>query len=180
MSSVDIGYRRNGKKQACEPCRKGKIACDHGFPHCGRCVRLKNTEKCSYHPAPMTRGSGSRTPTTSKIQAPPRAAVSHSSSSPSSQSFLAGQYQSVGVQTDDRKEGCTGAYVEGQLKVDFGYPRKSQANWKQATYPRSSRFYGETSFKAMFAENQTNMGELFLDDSPRKHPGSPFQIDIPV
>ncbi len=51
----EIGYRRNGKKQACEPCRKGKLACDHGAPFCGRCVRRKTTARCIYHPAPMTR-----------------------------------------------------------------------------------------------------------------------------
>ena len=53
-----VGYRRNGKKQACEPCRKGKLGCDHGAPFCGRCVRRKTTSKCIYHPAPMTRGRG--------------------------------------------------------------------------------------------------------------------------
>ncbi|KAH8811829.1 hypothetical protein F5884DRAFT_671116 [Xylogone sp. PMI_703] len=50
-----IGRRRNGKQQACEPCRKGKMACDHSVPFCGRCVRRKMTSACIYHPAPMTR-----------------------------------------------------------------------------------------------------------------------------
>ena len=59
--SNEIGYRRNGKKQACEPCRKGKLACDHGAPHCGRCLRRKTTTRCIYHPAPMTRNRSSTT-----------------------------------------------------------------------------------------------------------------------
>ncbi|KUJ18208.1 uncharacterized protein LY89DRAFT_583053 [Mollisia scopiformis] len=54
-----VGYRRNGKKQACEPCRKGKLACDHGAPFCGRCVRRKTTERCVYHPAPMSKSRNS-------------------------------------------------------------------------------------------------------------------------
>ncbi|RFU27549.1 hypothetical protein B7463_g8789, partial [Scytalidium lignicola] len=53
------GRRRNGKQQACEPCRKGKMACDHAIPFCGRCVRRKMTSTCIYHPAPMTRAKPS-------------------------------------------------------------------------------------------------------------------------
>src|ERR1700734_740005 len=64
----EIGYRRNGKKQACEPCRKGKLACDHGAPFCGRCVRRKTTARCIYHPAPMTQNRA--TAMTSPQQSP--------------------------------------------------------------------------------------------------------------
>ncbi len=47
--------RRNGKEQACEPCRLAKIACDHSLPVCHRCIRRKVPSKCVYLPAPMTR-----------------------------------------------------------------------------------------------------------------------------
>lgn len=50
-------YRRNGKLQACEPCRKGKLRCDHFMPHCGRCIKRGKTDKCVYHPAPLTKPS---------------------------------------------------------------------------------------------------------------------------
>lgn len=50
-----MNYRRNGKLQACEPCRKGKLKCDHMMPHCGRCVRKGRVDKCVYHPAPLTK-----------------------------------------------------------------------------------------------------------------------------
>jgi hypothetical protein len=56
MLPREIGRRRNGKQQACEPCRKGKLRCDHSVPFCGRCVRRKTTANCIYHPAPMTQG----------------------------------------------------------------------------------------------------------------------------
>ena len=46
--------RRNGKQQACEPCRKAKLRCDHTRPLCQRCVRRKIEGRCVYHPAPMT------------------------------------------------------------------------------------------------------------------------------
>ncbi|KAI9736989.1 MAG: hypothetical protein M1834_000578 [Cirrosporium novae-zelandiae] len=47
--------RRNGKPPSCEPCRKAKIRCDHGSPTCAKCQRRNIRDKCSYHPAPMTR-----------------------------------------------------------------------------------------------------------------------------
>ena len=47
--------RRNGKQQACEPCRKAKIACDHTLPICDRCKRRKVASRCVYVDAPMTR-----------------------------------------------------------------------------------------------------------------------------
>lgn len=46
--------RRNGRPQACEPCRKRKIACDHTLPVCQRCKRRKTTSACIYLAAPMT------------------------------------------------------------------------------------------------------------------------------
>ena len=49
-----MNYRRNGKLQACEPCRKGKLRCDHHLPVCDRCVKRGRTDKCVYHPAPLT------------------------------------------------------------------------------------------------------------------------------
>ncbi|KAJ5300953.1 uncharacterized protein N7443_005955 [Penicillium atrosanguineum] len=45
--------RHNGQPQACEPCRKAKIRCDHANPKCSRCVR--RSLDCVYHPAPLTK-----------------------------------------------------------------------------------------------------------------------------
>lgn len=47
-------YRRNGKLQSCEPCRKSKLKCDHVVPVCGRCVKRRCADKCVYHPHPLT------------------------------------------------------------------------------------------------------------------------------
>jgi hypothetical protein len=54
MSAQVLPRRRNGKPQACEPCRKRKIACDHTLPTCQRCRRRKTTPACVYLAAPMT------------------------------------------------------------------------------------------------------------------------------
>ncbi|KAK2601669.1 hypothetical protein QQS21_004743 [Conoideocrella luteorostrata] len=40
--------RRNGRLQACEPCRKRKVACDHHLPVCSRCRRGKIASSCIY------------------------------------------------------------------------------------------------------------------------------------
>lgn len=40
--------RKNGRQQACEPCRRRKVACDHRLPVCSRCKRGRNAQKCVY------------------------------------------------------------------------------------------------------------------------------------
>lgn len=50
-----VSYRRNGKLFSCEPCRKGKLRCDHNSPVCGRCARRNKHSQCVYHPAPLTK-----------------------------------------------------------------------------------------------------------------------------
>ncbi|KAI0160009.1 hypothetical protein GGR52DRAFT_582675 [Hypoxylon sp. FL1284] len=47
-------YRRNGKLQSCEPCRRSKLRCDHVVPACGRCVRRRCADQCIYHPNPLS------------------------------------------------------------------------------------------------------------------------------
>jgi hypothetical protein len=40
--------RPNGRLQACEPCRKRKVACDHTHPVCRRCQAGKKATQCEY------------------------------------------------------------------------------------------------------------------------------------
>lgn len=55
----NTNFRRNGKLQACEPCRRGKLRCDHMMPTCGRCAKRGKPDQCLYHPAPLTKASTS-------------------------------------------------------------------------------------------------------------------------
>ncbi|ROV93166.1 hypothetical protein VMCG_08741 [Cytospora schulzeri] len=55
-------YRRNGKLQSCEPCRKSKLKCDHVVPACGRCVKRQRADQCFYHPNPLTQQRTRRSP----------------------------------------------------------------------------------------------------------------------
>lgn len=47
--------RRNHSLASCEPCRKGKIRCDHQQPVCASCRRRGRESRCWYHPAPLTK-----------------------------------------------------------------------------------------------------------------------------
>ncbi|OTB02608.1 hypothetical protein M426DRAFT_322530 [Hypoxylon sp. CI-4A] len=62
--SLTVKYRRNGKLQSCEPCRRSKLRCDHVVPTCGRCVRRGCVDQCVYHPNPLAqnRRKGGLTP----------------------------------------------------------------------------------------------------------------------
>ncbi|TVY88712.1 hypothetical protein LAWI1_G003833 [Lachnellula willkommii] len=53
-------------------------------------------------------------------------------------------------------------------------PRKDDESWKEAVYPRSARYYGPTSFGAVFLEHQAIASEdlLGLGEEVRQHPGA--------
>lgn len=40
--------RRNGRQQACEPCRRRKVSCGHEVPICQRCKRTPTASQCVY------------------------------------------------------------------------------------------------------------------------------------
>lgn len=40
--------RRNGRLQACNPCRRRKVACDHTLPVCTRCGKRNTPNSCVY------------------------------------------------------------------------------------------------------------------------------------
>ncbi|KAL6872753.1 N-terminal binuclear Zn cluster-containing protein [Trichoderma novae-zelandiae] len=44
----EVPRRRNGRPQACEPCRRRKVACDHRLPICSRCIRKSAPQSCRY------------------------------------------------------------------------------------------------------------------------------------
>ncbi|KAI0460604.1 hypothetical protein F5B21DRAFT_510811 [Xylaria acuta] len=47
-SPATLLRRPNGRPQACEPCRKRKVACDHTQPICSRCRKRRQTDDCVY------------------------------------------------------------------------------------------------------------------------------------
>ncbi|KZL86098.1 fungal specific transcription factor [Colletotrichum incanum] len=47
-ASSPLRYRKNGRLQACDPCRRRKVACDHARPVCSNCKRRRRAEPCEY------------------------------------------------------------------------------------------------------------------------------------
>ncbi|KAI1505176.1 hypothetical protein F5X99DRAFT_416250 [Biscogniauxia marginata] len=69
MSTLEtpVLRRPNGRPQACEPCRRRKIACDHRQPICNRCIKRRKGEDCVYLIASPVRITTTRTPLPSPI-----------------------------------------------------------------------------------------------------------------
>lgn len=61
------GRGRNGRLQACEPCRKRKVSCDHGVPICRRCRARNNAGDCVYLAPEQKTPSGGRKPTPRRV-----------------------------------------------------------------------------------------------------------------
>jgi Fungal Zn(2)-Cys(6) binuclear cluster domain len=124
--------RRNGKPKACEPCRKGKMACDHALPFCGRCTRRRMTSRRIYHPAPMTR------------EKPPQLIVP------------AARTNTELVSTISKRPGCSSYDLgaDGKLPPSIGGSVTERGTHRRGLFKCSTGFQGATSFSAIFAENQ--------------------------
>ena len=122
--------RRNGKEQACEPCRKAKMRCDHGLPVCQNCRRRAITERCIYVEAPQTRPKSQLS--NSKI-------LSHSQPNftPSSRSFRTTPTESP-----------------------FGIPQNGKFEDDPSVFRPSSGYYGPTSFSAVYNENDLGPNQV--------------------
>ncbi|KAI1642089.1 uncharacterized protein F4817DRAFT_353898 [Daldinia loculata] len=78
--------RRNGRPQACDPCRKRKLACDHTRPICSRCKKRKQDGECVYLVS-GSRISTSKSPLPSPapstpLPSPQRGSLQHPQNSP--------------------------------------------------------------------------------------------------
>lgn len=138
--------RRNGRQQACEPCRKQKVSCDHTTPHCGRCIRKGIASICIYHPAPMTRG-----PATSKYSS---GIYSRKPNGPE-------QPQGPNIATS-RPEASRVAHQQPRPTHNSNLVSRSPASHTtsagrssegDAPAPRPTKYYGPTSFSSIFTEN---------------------------
>ncbi|UNI23105.1 hypothetical protein JDV02_008945 [Purpureocillium takamizusanense] len=75
-----VPRRRNGRPQACEPCHRRKVACDHALPVCSRCKRGRISNRCVYlvqnktptRSPPQTRQANQRRDTHSPVPFTPQ------------------------------------------------------------------------------------------------------------
>lgn len=122
-TKTSLPRRRNGKEQACEPCRKAKMRCDHTLPVCQNCRRRNITDRCVYVEAPQTRPKSQRA---------------------SSQALPQPQYNPY---TAPPSFGTTPS------ESTHGYGRNEVFEEETSLLRPSSGFYGPTSFSAIYNEN---------------------------
>ncbi|KAI1110575.1 hypothetical protein F5Y14DRAFT_358060 [Nemania sp. NC0429] len=151
-------YRRNGKLQSCEPCRKSKLRCDHVLPVCSRCVKRKCAEKCVYHPSPLTKKRQAGldqeppTPPTTVSEGPspiPRPTIE--SSEPDSPGF-----HTVGVNWLRHAEAPLPA--PAKLNRAASAPPLYTHECEGELGRVNPGFFGATNFMSIFTENLSNLG----------------------
>ncbi|KAI0470807.1 hypothetical protein GGR56DRAFT_667875 [Xylariaceae sp. FL0804] len=101
-------YRRNGKLQSCEPCRRSKQRCDHVVPVCRRCIKRRCADRCVYHPSPLTkaRKDAPITPASSTRESgTPRVLSSIESPPPASSSAVTDEEASLAAPEASRSAG---------------------------------------------------------------------------
>ncbi|OQE35991.1 hypothetical protein PENCOP_c012G01349 [Penicillium coprophilum] len=144
--------RHNGQPQACEPCRKAKIRCDHASPKCSRCV-LRNLE-CIYHPAPMTkrRPPASHTPIQLDTTLPADLLTTQNVSS----TFHIPTDSSVGT-------AISNAPVDPSPAASSGLTTRSTASKRNMLFQEELGQHETTRFSAVFVENQESFGAVMPD-----------------
>ncbi|RDL35717.1 Uncharacterized protein BP5553_06329 [Venustampulla echinocandica] len=150
-SSSGLPRRRNGKQQACEPCRIAKIACDHALPVCDRCKRRKVSGKCVYLEAPMTRPSAQARDSSSTTAAS-RHRVSTALSSNTAAPLPSNSALASPSSTSPRS-----ARGSLQSPAQPGNTTETSSSGRPPAKSGSSgSFFGPTSFSAVFMENREN------------------------
>ncbi|KAI0398101.1 hypothetical protein F5Y17DRAFT_464304 [Xylariaceae sp. FL0594] len=161
-------YRRNGKLQSCEPCRKSKLRCDHVVPTCNRCVRRKCADKCVYHPNPLTKSrqtaeeeplTPSTTTTIATGETPPVPVPSVESPDPSPPA----QTSTVVPRSARRKQASSQAQAQAQqvppqLSRAASEPPLPSHQCNGGPPRVNPGFFGATNFMSIFTENLGKLG----------------------
>jgi hypothetical protein len=165
-STGGLPRRRNGKQQACEPCRKAKMACDHTLPVCDRCKRRKVVARCIYLSAPMTRPSvtGSLPRTAQELSEEENRVLPHKltpASTISSTPFTSSPSPQLASPTSNNRHSASVTRTPSSNDI----PQSKSAGG----------FFGPTSFSAVFLENKHSFGADNADinitnDTAELHP----------
>ncbi|KAJ9130756.1 C6 transcription [Pleurostoma richardsiae] len=157
--TVTSKYRRNGKLQSCEPCRRSKLRCDHTVPVCQRCIKRRRTDECVYHPHPLTQSPRHRSPA---IPTPSASSATHDSPQAPVQSIepVLTEWHVASVPT-----------LPLQLHHDAAGPIHVHraASAPPLEYARESGarvnpgFVGDTSYSSIFSEGLGNLELAGID-----------------
>ncbi|KAI0017804.1 hypothetical protein F4780DRAFT_772083 [Xylariomycetidae sp. FL0641] len=161
-------YRRNGKLQSCEPCRKSKLRCDHVVPTCQRCIRRNCASKCIYHPGPLTKSRQTRpndavplTPSTSTTTAGDQAAASSATALDSSMDplFSASPLPSTAQAHGTSNSELAQAQQQQQYhRAASAPPRPTAVAEEEEAVRMDPGFLGASSFTRIFEEGQPLLG----------------------
>ncbi|KAI0145120.1 hypothetical protein GGR57DRAFT_481412 [Xylariaceae sp. FL1272] len=154
--TVNGKYRRNGKLQSCEPCRKSKLRCDHVVPTCSRCVRRKCADKCVYHPNPLTKNRSLSDRPSAEL-APPTPSTTTNEDSPP------WPYPSIEPPESReaslvRRELPQKSDPEDTAQVAELFPRAASApplrglRCEVGPYRKNPGFFGSTNYMSIFSE----------------------------
>lgn len=141
---TDVLRRRNGRPQACDPCRRRKVSCDHAQPICHRCRRRNQADECVYtlssHSASASGASGGRNRNT-------RPSLSRPSSA--SSTVLADLMQ----RGDDEVQRV-------EPKSHNGVPKTTSVSPANSLAPRPPGYLGFTSYSAVYEETSDSLSRL--------------------
>lgn len=128
--------RRNGKQQACEPCRKRKLACDHDYPTCHRCQRRKISQQCIYLQPSKQQGSA----------------------------LAAQQLESTTSPPSPQLNRRNHEILSNEVTLSQGKNNTPDPQWP--LFEGTRAWMGPTSFNAVFHENRIRLGQLPSPPSP--------------
>ncbi|KAI1312895.1 hypothetical protein F5Y03DRAFT_339620 [Xylaria venustula] len=157
---LNRNYRRNGKLQSCEPCRKSKLRCDHVVPICSRCVKRKCVDKCVYHPNPLTK----KRQTIEKPLPTPAATVNEETSpvplptieSSEPDTPISSDYQTLEVTQLDYQE--VPLQAPAKLNRAASAPPLHSHQCRGEPGRVNPGFLGTTNFMCIFSENLSKLG----------------------
>ncbi|KAL4906211.1 hypothetical protein BDW74DRAFT_167366 [Aspergillus multicolor] len=139
MTDPPPAIRRNGLLQSCEPCRKSKLKCDHGRPVCGRCIAKNITQRCFYHPAPMTKDRPAKRARTGSSHTPSPASTSAPASA--STSTATAQY---GLQQHQHRPSTTPGYLGSTSFSAVFSEHRTDISFEEGTYAGDTLFSKST------------------------------------
>ncbi|KAI8624755.1 hypothetical protein F5Y19DRAFT_467606 [Xylariaceae sp. FL1651] len=155
--ALNAKYRRNGKLQSCEPCRKSKLRCDHVVPTCSRCVRRKCADKCIYHPNPLTK----KRPVAEEVPLTPSTTTNEDTASVILSSIESSGTRSPREHTPvvSRQSHPEAApQVSTQLNRAASAPPLHSHHCDGGTGRVNPGFFGATNFMCIFSENLSKLG----------------------
>lgn len=139
---TDVLRRRNGRPQACDPCRRRKVSCDHAQPVCHRCRRRNQADECVY--------------TLSSHSAPGSATLRKSRPTPRRPSSASSTALAELTQRWDDEVQPTAT----DQRSHHGVPKPTSVSPASELAPRPAGYLGFTSYSAVYEETSNSLSRL--------------------